>query len=71
MKNHRFQTYWVAFIDCDEFITLRDENNNISNFLKDYEKYPGVGLNWLMFGSSHLETNENNLMIKNFHLCNT
>ena len=70
MKNHRFQTYWVAFIDCDEFITLRDENNNISNFLKDYEKYPGVGLNWLMFGSSHLETNENNLMIKNFHLCN-
>ena len=70
MKNHRFETFWVAFIDCDEFITFTNEEERAKNFLREYEDYAGLGLNWLMFGSSNLESNEGNLMIDKFHMCN-
>lgn len=70
LNNHKFETYWVAFVDCDEFITFKHENTNAYKFFKNYEDYPAVGLNWLMFGSSNLEKNENNLVLDKFELCN-
>ena len=47
-KNH---TRWLAIIDMDEFI-VPIEKETIPEFLKDYEKYPAVGINWVMFDSN-------------------
>lgn len=45
---YKNQTKWMGVIDLDEYI-VPVEKNNIVDFLKDYENYPAVGINWLMF----------------------
>lgn len=47
-------TYWLAIIDLDEYI-VPVEKDNLKDFLKDYEKYPGVVVNWLLFDSNGYE----------------
>ncbi len=44
---------WLVMIDCDEFVfpVLGD---NISDFLKNYEQYPALVVNWQCFGTSHV-----------------
>jgi hypothetical protein len=44
----------VAFIDDDEFITC--ENNDIKKTLEKYEAHSGLGINWLLYGSSGVKT---------------
>lgn len=41
---------WVAFIDADEFIRLIN-NDNINNFLLDYENYNGIFMEWLIYNA--------------------
>lgn len=48
---HRDDTKWIAFIDVDEFIYIHD-GSNIKDFLKDYEEYNGLGINWRCIGPS-------------------
>ncbi len=52
---YKNQTRWMAIIDLDEYI-VPTEKDNIPDFLKDYEKYPAVGLNWVMFDSNGHKT---------------
>lgn len=67
MKNYKFKTFWTAFIDCDEFITIKEKN--IFNFMINYEEYCGLGINWLMFGSSgHLKYVDG--VLNNYDRCN-
>ena len=54
VKNYKFLTYWVALIDSDEYLTFTEEDMTGWEFFKNYEDHSGVGLNWLMFGSSGL-----------------
>ena len=42
---------WVAFIDIDEYLFPID-NDNLVNVLSNYEEFPGVAVNWVMFGTS-------------------
>ena len=42
---------WIAFIDLDEYICPH-EATDIKEWIKRYEKYPGVILYWLMFGTA-------------------
>jgi hypothetical protein len=42
---------WIAFIDLDEFI-VPTQANDLRDFLKDYEEYAGLTINWQMFGTS-------------------
>ena len=44
----RGQTRWLALIDLDEFI-VPIEKDTIPEFLKDFEIYPGVGIDRLNF----------------------
>ena len=44
----RGQTRWLALIDLDEFI-VPIEKNSVPEFLKDFEQYPGIGINSLIF----------------------
>lgn len=48
---YKNQTRWMAFIDLDEFI-VPVEKSSIPEFLKDYEEYPAVAVNWQVFDSN-------------------
>lgn len=50
-ENYRNDSKWIAFIDCDEYICPRYEQN-IADFLNKYSKYPIIVMYWLMFGTS-------------------
>ncbi len=52
---YKNETRWLAIIDLDEFI-VPIEKDNIPDFLKDYEKYPAVGINWVRFDSNGHQT---------------
>ncbi len=57
---------WTAFIDPDEYIVIRNPPHQLDVFLKDYEEFGGVGLNWLIFGSNNLIDNPSGSQIKAF-----
>ncbi len=42
---------WLAIIDIDEFI-LPMQTDSVPEFLKDYEDYSGVCINWFIYGTS-------------------
>ena len=52
LENYKNECRWIAFIDIDEFIVPKSTFGNLPEFLCSYEKYGGVGLNWLVFGSN-------------------
>eukprot|EP00887_Chlorella_sp_A99_P002406 scaffold10.g2406.t1 len=43
---------WMAFVDADEFLVLRDGSASLPALLADYEGAGGLVVNWQMFGSS-------------------
>lgn len=49
------QSRWLAFIDLDEFLVPK-QHDDLREFLKDYEQYPGLGVNWIVFDSGGHET---------------
>lgn len=49
VQNFGFKFQWTAFIDCDEFIVIKD-HLNIRDFLADFESAGAICLNWHMFG---------------------
>lgn len=49
----RANSRWAAFIDIDEFIVPM-KNENIPDFLRLYEDYSALAVNWWLFGSSGL-----------------
>jgi hypothetical protein len=59
---------WGAFIDCDEFIVLK-KHNSIIDFLKEYDDCDGIGLNWLMFGTSREKNYKNEPVLSRFRYC--
>lgn len=55
---------WLAIIDTDEFIVPM-LTYNLVDFLKDYEDYGGLGINWVTFGTSGVtKIPEDKLMIE-------
>jgi len=53
-----FESNWIARIDIDEFIVLK-QHNNINDLLEPYKDYGGLGINWRVFGTSgHVEKTE-------------
>lgn len=60
---------WLALIDADEYIVPL-QKKSIIKVLKKYEKYGGVYVNWLCFGTSHVQKiPEKTLMIDVLHQC--
>ena len=56
LANYGPECQWIAFIDSDEFIVPKTVTGSLPDFLTDYKKFGGMGLNWLVFGSNgHLE----------------
>lgn len=47
----RHESHWIGFIDTDEYVNLR-RDNNISDMLRRYRRHPSLILQWRMFGTS-------------------
>jgi hypothetical protein len=52
---HGHESNWIGFIDTDEFIVPR-KSDDLPSMLTPYETFGGLGINWLMFGTSGLLT---------------
>lgn len=53
---------WLAIIDADEFI-YPVHSDSLIDVLKDYEDFGGLYINYLPFGTSHVEHIPNNRLI--------
>lgn len=60
-----FKAEWVARIDVDEFIVLK-QHACIGDLLEDYKPYGGLGLNWRIFGTSGHVTKPAGLVRDNY-----
>jgi len=65
LKKAREETFWLAIIDIDEFI-VPISKTTISEFLRDFEKFPGMEINWVVYGSNGKKEKENGLVIERF-----
>ena len=64
-EKHRFDSRWIAVIDLDEFIVpIKDKT--IPEFLKRFENFPVVEINWLIYGSSGAKEKENGTVMERF-----
>lgn len=61
---YKNQTRWMALIDLDEFIVPVDRSD-LKDLLKDYESFPGIAVNWVLFDSNghDLKPVENNGLV--------
>lgn len=65
-ENFRNETYWLSFVDLDEFI-VPHTTTDIKKWIKPYEKYPSIEFYWLMFGTNGVvEYDENKLVIEQY-----
>jgi hypothetical protein len=59
---------WMLYLDADEFLVLNNDNC-IDTFLKKYEIYDQIVLNWLLFGSNSLDSENDNTILENYTKC--
>jgi len=65
---NRNNSQWIAFIDVDEFIVPKSTKGDLRTFLRDFEGYAGLAINWLVFGSSGHIKRTNRSQLKSFLL---
>ena len=56
---------WIAFIDLDEFL-FSPTGRPLPEMLREYERWPGVGVNWAVFGTSGHRARAPGLVIENY-----
>jgi len=67
VAKHKHEARWIAFLDDDEFL-FPTERADVRKVLKAYERYPGVAVHWLLFGSSHFIQSPPGLVTENYLL---
>ena len=66
IRRTKKRTKWLAVIDADEF--LFSPKKTMPDMLREYEEYPGVGANWVMFGPSGHVTSPQGLVMDNYKM---
>jgi hypothetical protein len=61
----RDDSRWIAFIDVDEFL-FSPTGRPVAELLPEFEPFPGVGVNWVNFGTSGHVTKPRGLVIENY-----
>lgn len=56
---------WVAFIDVDEYLFAAD-GSDLKAFLAEYEKYPALAVNWVLYGPGGHEKRPEGLIMENY-----
>jgi len=65
LEKHRLEANWIAVIDLDEFIVpMKDKT--IPDFLKRFENFSAVEINWLVYGSSGAKEKEPGTIMERF-----
>lgn len=65
LARHRYDSRWIAFIDLDEFI-VPIKNKTIPEFLKGFENFAAVEINWLCYGSGGAKTHRPGKVMERF-----
>lgn len=75
IANYGHDSNWVAFIDIDEFLFSPQINHNedvplrkLSDILTDYESFPAVVVNWVMYGTNFQKEYQPSPVIERFFL---
>ena len=65
LEKHRIDARWIAVIDLDEFIKpIKDKT--ITEFLKRFEDFSAVEINWLVYGSGGAKTKQIGGVVERF-----
>ena len=64
VRRTRRRTRWLALVDADEF--LFSPRKSMPDQLREYEQYPGIGVNWLMFGPNGHVTRPEGLVMESY-----
>lgn len=54
LKKAQNRSKWLAVIDIDEYI-VPVEDRPLPELLKDYQQFAGLAVNWVVFGTSHVQ----------------
>lgn len=65
LEKYRFDARWIAFIDLDELI-VPVKDKSIPDFLKRFEGFPAVEINWLIYGSGGAKKKSPGTMMERF-----
>ncbi|MCZ6812724.1 MAG: glycosyltransferase family 92 protein [Alphaproteobacteria bacterium] len=65
LENFGASSRWIAFIDLDEFLFAPGQPD-LREALAAYEAFPGVVVNWQIYGSSHHQRRPQGLVTENF-----
>ena len=59
LKTYAHETKWMATIDSDEFVTMRDSSMSLKYFLKEHEQYALIKCTWHTYGANgHIRKTE-------------
>lgn len=65
LERYRNESRWIAFIDLDEFL-FAPNAESLPDVLSEYERFPGIVVNWQVYGSSGHKKKPEGLVIENF-----
>lgn len=65
-ERHRLDARWIAVIDLDEFI-VPVKDKSIPDFLKRFESFASVEINWLCYGSGGAKKKTDGGVMQRFH----
>lgn len=60
---------WVAFVDCDEFLSVAKPYASLTDLLSKTRDVDGIAMAWRLFGSSGVERWDGGLTIERFTRC--
>ena len=64
-QTHRDDARWIAYIDLDEFM-FSPTGARLADVLPEYERWPGVGVNWAQFGTSGHDARPDGLVLESY-----
>ena len=64
VRRTRKRTKWLALVDADEF--LFSPKGKTPEQLQNYEEFPGLGVNWVMFGPNGHKVRPTGLVMDNY-----
>lgn len=64
VRRTKKRTKWLAIVDDDEF--LFSPKGPMPEQLREYEEYPGIGANWVMFGPNGHDASPEGLVMDNY-----
>lgn len=67
-NRHNKEYDWIAFFDCDEFLTFVDSGKNVRDFLfqKNFSKFQLMHINWMVFGDNEMLDNDGRPVVERF-----